>query len=240
MKSRRSWSAFAAFAVAASGFAFIVSSASSFAQTSSSEHRHGAHDQHSSSAEIDALKALREGGSALVFRHERTDVTRLDDARFRMDDCATQRNLSVAGIANSQQTGDYVRRLGIAVGDVYASPMCRCVETARHAFGRVQALPALMGDWAEAKRSMEDGGRDLRALIGSHTKPKITVVFVSHFANVFSAFGLRLAEGDAAVVRLDGAGAPVVVGVISAHRWGDLLRDAGSQTRVSAPAGNKP
>src|SRR3546814_3224802 len=105
--------------------------------------------QHSADTEIATLTALRAGGTVIFMRHERTDVTRLDDQRFSMADCATQRNLSVAGAANSVQTGDYIRRLRIPIGDVLSSPMCRCSETARLAFGRVQAIPSLLGNWAE-------------------------------------------------------------------------------------------
>src|SRR3546814_17876605 len=87
-----------------------------------------------------------------------------------MADCATQRNLSVAGAANSVQTGDYIRRLRIPIGDVLSSPMCRCSETARLAFGRVQAIPSLMGNWAETNRSMDDAGRDLVQLVKTNVQ----------------------------------------------------------------------
>src|SRR3546814_11877117 len=105
-------------------------------------------------------------------RHERTDVTRLDDQRFSMADCATQRNLSVAGAANSVQTGDYIRRLRIPIGDVLSSPMCRCREPARHAFGRVQAIPSLMDNWAETNRTTDDAGRTLCPLVNTTVQHK--------------------------------------------------------------------
>lgn len=205
--------------------AFLLASGV-FAQEHSPEKHHGKrHHQHSEDAEIAALTTLRKGGNVLYFRHERTDVTRLDDERVDLDNCATQRNLSVAGIANSQQTGDYIRRLGIPIGEVFASPMCRCLETARYAFGRAQVLDALMGDWRAKGRSFDDVGRDLKTLLKANIKSETNVVFVAHFANIFNAFGLRLPEGDAAVLRLNDQGEVIVAGTIGAHRWGDLIRD---------------
>src|SRR3546814_19269624 len=91
--------------------------------------------QHSADTEIATLTALRAGGTVIFMRHERTDVTRFDDQRFSMADCATQRNISVAGDANSVQTGDYIRRLRIPIGDVLRSEERRagntCVSTCR-------------------------------------------------------------------------------------------------------------
>src|SRR3546814_8537042 len=111
-----------------------------------------------------------------------------------MADCATQRNLSVAGAANSVQTGDYIRRLRIPIGDVLSSPMCRCSETARLAFGRVQAIPSLMGNWAETNSSMDDAGRDLVKLVKTNIQAGTNTVLVAHFSNAFRAFGVRSEE----------------------------------------------
>src|SRR3546814_6564259 len=88
--------------------------------------------------------------------------------------------------------------------------MCRCSETARLAFGRVQAIPSLMGNWAETNRSMDDAGRDLVQLVKTNVQAGTNTVLVAHFSNAFRAFGVRLNEGDAVVIRLDAAGEPVV------------------------------
>src|SRR3546814_3729297 len=75
--------------------------------------------------------------------------------------------------------------------------MCRCSETARLAFGRVQAIPSLMGNWAETNRSMDDAGRDLVQLVKTNVQAGTNTVLVAHFSNAFRAFGVRLNEGDA-------------------------------------------
>src|SRR3546814_16123076 len=120
-----------------------------------------------------------------------------------MADCATQRNLSVAGAANSVQTGDYIRRLRIPIGDVLSSPMCRCSETARLAFGRVQAIPSLMGNWAETNRSMDDAGRDLVQLDKTKVQAGTNTVPVAHLRNALRAFDVRLTECEAGVIHIN-------------------------------------
>src|SRR3546814_15729752 len=101
--------------------------------------------------------------------------------------------------------------------------MCRCSETARLAFGRVQAIPSLMGNWAETNRSMDDAGRDLVQLVKTNVKAGTNTVLVAHFTNAFRAFGVRLNDGDAVVISLDAAGSPVVVGTNVPPRWVDLI-----------------
>jgi phosphohistidine phosphatase SixA len=209
------------------GFRLVVAGLLSLAGFANAQHVADApgHMQHSANAEIETLAALRSGGTVIFIRHERTDVTRLDDQHFVLADCSTQRNLSVAGVANSIQTGDYIRRLRIPIGTVPASPMCRCSETARLAFGRVQTSPLLMGNWTQTNRSMDDAGRDLIQLVKNQIRAGTNTVLVAHFSNAFRAFGVRLNEGDAVVLRLDARGEPAIVGTIGAHRWGDLIRD---------------
>src|SRR3972149_40283 len=54
---------------------------------------------------------------------------------FRLDDCSTQRNLSEAGREESRRIGAAFRKRGVPVDRVLSSRWCRCLETARLAFG---------------------------------------------------------------------------------------------------------
>src|SRR5262249_5111854 len=85
-------------------------------------------------APAELLAALRGGGFVIYFRHADTDHTQNDSRMTSMADCANQRNLTDAGRENSRQIGDAIRALGVPVGAVLASPMCRTVETAVLAF----------------------------------------------------------------------------------------------------------
>ncbi len=184
------------------------------------------HHQHSADSDIVTLRQLRRGSNVIFFRHERTDVMHRDDANIIVADCSTQRNLSVAGIANSRETGDLIRVLEVPVDEVWASPVCRAFETARYAFRRVKVEPELFRNWSVETRDGPTQARDFRALVAKRMRVGKNVVLVGHFTGG-QAYGVHLQEGDALVLTSDGRGGSRVVGVIGAHRWGDLVRDEG-------------
>ena len=94
-------------------------------------------------AGADLLAALRAGGHILYFRHADTDHRQVDRG-VRLEDCATQRNLTDAGRDHSRALGEAIRSLGIPIGAVLASPMCRTMETATlFAFGTALKSPAV-------------------------------------------------------------------------------------------------
>src|SRR6266545_1285107 len=88
------------------------------------------------------LAALRAGGYVLYFRHADTDHGQNDERMTSVEDCTTQRNLTDRGRAHARAIGEAIRTLGIPIGAVLASPLCRTVETAMLAFGNAQKAPA--------------------------------------------------------------------------------------------------
>ena len=53
-----------------------------------------------------------------------------DPARFSIDDCRTQRNLSLSGRDQARRIGAYLRNEAIDIHVILSSRWCRCVETA--------------------------------------------------------------------------------------------------------------
>ena len=53
-----------------------------------------------------------------------------DPARFSIDDCRTQRNLSLSGLDQARRIGAYLRNETIDIRVLLSSRWCRCVETA--------------------------------------------------------------------------------------------------------------
>src|SRR5499426_2439794 len=87
----------------------------------------------------EALWELMRGGGQVVFmRHAGTTPGVGDPAGFRLDDCATQRNLTDAGREDARRVGTAFRQRAIPVGRVLSSPWCRCLETSRLAFGKAE------------------------------------------------------------------------------------------------------
>lgn len=84
-------------------------------------------------------EALSRPGAILLLRHATAPGVG-DPEGFRLDDCATQRNLSDAGREEALRWGLRLRERGIRVGAVWSSQWCRTRETARLLAG--DALPA--------------------------------------------------------------------------------------------------
>src|SRR5437773_5257476 len=95
--------------------------------------------------------ALRAPGSVVVLRHSYAPGT-FDPPDAKLDDCSTQRNLDGSGRDQARRVGEAFRRNGIAVGTVLSSPRCRCLDTARLAFGKAQPWNVLMGALNDTER----------------------------------------------------------------------------------------
>lgn len=87
------------------------------------------------------LGRLRKGGLVIFFRHSLT--VREGQPDDDLTNCVNQRNLTESGRALATDIGLAFRALAIPVGDVLTSPYCRCVDTARLAFGRATVTPYL-------------------------------------------------------------------------------------------------
>jgi phosphohistidine phosphatase SixA len=94
-------------------------------------------------ADTDPLPALRAGGLAVLLRHAKTTAGSGDPPGYRLDDCASQRNLDDVGRAQAARVGKWFAEHGIAPSRVRNSPWCRCRDTAKLAFDRFEDWPAL-------------------------------------------------------------------------------------------------
>jgi len=164
----------------------------------------------SADAAWDALKA---GGHVLVVRHAQTVPGIGDPPGFRIDDCATQRNLSEAGRAQSKAMGERLAGAGVRVGEVLSSGWCRCLDTARIAFGRATRYPPLDSFFDD--RAVEPGRTAaVRERMRQWRGPG-TLVLVTHQVNITALTGEVPAMGEAVVVAPGGASGPAVVGRIA-------------------------
>jgi phosphohistidine phosphatase SixA len=208
------------------------------AQTPGAAHAHGPHGLHAAPAAMAGnphghasplhapapvyllAERLRQGGLVLFLRHGKTAHDGIDQPQAALDDCTRQCNLSPAGRALSQEMGDAFKTVGIPVGSVLASPWCRAMDTARLAFGAVQAEPGLAVDLARTG----DAVARFRELSSRAPAAGTNTVLVGHLLPPLMALGMKVDEGEAIVMR-PGPDAPVILGRINAVQWGDLARD---------------
>jgi phosphohistidine phosphatase SixA len=148
----------------------------------------------------DAWKALRAGGHVALMRHADAPGGAGDPPGFRVEDCATQRNLSETGRSDAAKIGARLKREGIAFEKILSSPWCRCKDTAtlldlgpvetEATFGNVVVL-------RDQRNALTAGAR---AVIAKWNGPSNLLV-VTHGANIAALTTLWPASGEIVVVR---------------------------------------
>lgn len=172
------------------------------------------------------IERLQEGGHVLLIRHERTNAFISDRKDYQVENCASQRNLSIAGAASAVETGQVIRFLDIPIGEIFASPMCRTLETARLMFGDVVPSHALHG----AGEEPEVVRTNLEQLVLSSSGKQKNTALVTHLGTFSFVFGGYLAEGDAAIFNVED-GKARHLGTIPANVWNDAVIDASIRTK---------
>jgi len=96
----------------------------------------------------EAWAALVKGGNVALVRHGNAPPGYGGDPPgFKLDDCATQRNLDERGREQARALGEAFRKHGVRVDRILSSPVCRCLDTARlMAVGPVESSWALVPD----------------------------------------------------------------------------------------------
>ena len=147
--------------------------------------------------------ALRDGGHVALIRHALAPGTG-DPPGFRVDDCATQRNLSAAGRAQARAIGERFRANGIATAAIFSSQWCRCLDTAREmGLGEAVAFPGLNSFFADRGEEAWHTAA-ARALIAERAHAPLPLVLVTHQVNITALSGVFPASGEIIVMRLDG------------------------------------
>jgi len=143
--------------------------------------------------------ALHGGGHVLYVRHSLTEPGVGDPPGFRLEDCTTQRNLSDEGRAQARRLGRALAERKVPIGEVLSSPWCRCLATARLAFGRARAwtpLSNLHGRQENAERQV----RAIRPRIAAH-EGEDNLVLVAHGSVAVALTGERPAMGELLVLK---------------------------------------
>jgi broad specificity phosphatase PhoE len=154
-------------------------------------------------------EALRAPGTVVVLRHSYAPGG-FDPPDARPDDCATQRNLDDNGRAQARRIGEAFRQHGIAVGTVLSSPRCRCLDTARLAFGQAQPWLPLQGALRDAELRQRLVA-EIKAKIAAH-RDGPPLVLVTHGSVVTDLTGLNVRMGELVVFRRGADGAHTVAG----------------------------
>lgn len=161
-------------------------------------------------ADPEVWALLERGGQVVLIRHAVTVPGMGDPPGMRMDDCSTQRNLSEEGRRDARRLGAAFRARGIAVDRVLSSPWCRCLETARLAFGTAEPWPPL-GNLFGRPQARDEQVRHMRALAGEQ-RTGGNLVLVSHASTISALTGVSPGTAETVVVTPQGSGRFTVAG----------------------------
>ena len=156
---------------------------------------------------------LAGGAQVVLIRHAVTTPGVGDPAGFVLDDCATQRGLTEAGREEARRLGRAFRTRAVPVAQVLSSPWCRCLETARLAFGTAEVWEPLRSLFAERTRQAERT-EAFRALAGRPREGGNTIL-VTHGANILAWVGVSPAPAEMVIVTPEGGGRFTVAGRLS-------------------------
>lgn len=151
------------------------------------------------------VRALRDGGYKIYFRHAATEWSQNDRIRQAGDwkSCNpdTMRQLSDAGRATARHIGEAIRALDIRVAKVLSSEYCRAAETARLLdVGEVETTRDIMNLRAAAYV----GGREVvirraQRVLSEPVPPGSNVIIVGHGNLMQAATGAYVDEGGSGV-----------------------------------------
>jgi broad specificity phosphatase PhoE len=144
-------------------------------------------------------QALQQGGHVLIIRHALTTPGFGDPPGIKLEECSTQRNLSDEGRAQARRMGERLRERKVPIGEVLSSPWCRCVETARLAFGRAKTWAALSNLHARQENTEKQVRAMQPRIAGYHGKANL--VLVSHGSTALALTGEHPAMGEMLVLK---------------------------------------
>jgi phosphohistidine phosphatase SixA len=136
------------------------------------------------------LAALKAGRHIVMIRHGLTTPGAGDPRGFKLEECATQRNLIEEGRAESRKLGALLRAHGIKIERVLSSEWCRCLETAELiGMGKAEREPALNNLYGRPQYR-EKQVNEMRALIAGW-KGGGNLLLSTHGANMGALMGIN-------------------------------------------------
>ncbi len=179
-------------------------------------------------APADIARALRSGGYVIYMRHGQTRRNELEleaasrkAGKFSLADCATQRNLSDEGIAESRAAGEQFRRMHLPVAKYSSSRYCRVIQTARQFSDSIAYSEALTSDGPVVKQP--DRIDAVRALLSEKPPAGQNIMLFAHQGIFWEATRLTVQEGWAVV--LEPGNFTRIVARIAPGDWAKLAQE---------------
>lgn len=165
---------------------------------------------------------LRKGGYVLYFRHTATlpehehEAKHRRDGTHRVEDCATQRNLSELGYRQAREQADWVARLGLPMGETFVSRYCRTRVHAAFFTAKV-----FFSEPVTPVRNPEKA-MALRRMLDTPPLPGTNTFVFAHGGILWMATDYDSVEAETFVFRPGGATGPELVASLRMEDWARL------------------
>ncbi len=173
--------------------------------------------EQSAAADDPLWSQLKKGGYVILMRNSAVDEGLGDPKGYKVNDCATQLNLTDKGRAEAKKIGDEFKKRKIPIKQVLTSAFCRTKETAQLAFGKADVWEALNSFYDKPERKSEQT-RLLHQRLESPPTDGTNLVLVTHGYNIVSAVGLNPDPGDMLIIAPAFRVGYKIVGELSARK----------------------
>ena len=154
----------------------------------------------------DKLEGSAPKGYVLLLRHTLAPGVG-DPENFKLNDCATQRNLSEVGRQDAKEVGEWLKRREIRIFRVESSRWCRAKETAQLLnLGKVKLNKNLDSLFEESDIANHPATKQVRKRILNHRNKVGLLILVGHYVNIGALTGVGVDSGEGVLVKADSKG----------------------------------
>ena len=144
----------------------------------------------------EALVALLKEDAKIIFIRHAIAPGNGDPDNFDVNNCDTQRNLSIEGIKQSEEIGNFFKKNNIEIGIVLSSEWCRCKDTAKFAFNNYKTFDALNSFYSEKFSNNKSSQiKKLKKYIKKWDGKK-NLIFVTHYVVILEMLNVGVSSGE--------------------------------------------
>ena len=151
-----------------------------------------------SPVKADLNKNLEQGGKLIFIRHAYAPGNG-DPQNFNLNDCSTQRNLSVDGRKQAQRIGEFFTKNKIEIDKVLSSEWCRCKETAKIAFKNYSTNSFLNSFYSSKFSKNKDKQVKAFNYYIKNLESKKNLIFVTHYVFISEVLNYGPSSGEIVV-----------------------------------------
>jgi phosphohistidine phosphatase SixA len=144
------------------------------------------------------INELKIGGNLIFIRHAFAPGGG-DPNNFDINDCKTQRNLSIRGRNQAKKIGSFFDDNNLLIDKVYSSEWCRCKETASIAFKKFETKNFLNSFFSSQFAKNKDSQmKKFKTFIKNWDQNK-NLVFVTHYVVISESLNYAPSPGEIVV-----------------------------------------